>query len=299
MNRGYQVEQSHPEGVCGVGILAADEAGLEEIACLLARQDVALSRAVVAAADWTVTLQEFQNEPAVEVVILASRGDAATVDSLLEQVKRSDKPTVVCLLGSDPRLAWRAGAIPAGRLDEAARRAVAWIRNWDQALISSQLQEEDDVLSSVAHDLLRAVGPERGASARVLAPALLCHEARLMMAEVGGDDLAVSYLDLPAGTWPSLDEVAADMHLAVAVVALGLGTALAPERLGRMAQEVRAARAGGLLVCVHLYGPDRQALALAEATLDRAGAMVAASNAAAARLAGLVLGHMAVPRVLE
>ena len=80
---------------------------------------------------------------------------------------------------------------------------------------------------------------------------------------------------------------------------VGLGTALAPERLGRMAQEVRAARAGGLLVCAHLHGPDRQALALAEATLDRAGAVVAASNAAAARLAGLILRHMAVPRVSE
>jgi hypothetical protein len=278
-----------------VGLLAADEAGLEEIACLLACQEVAVSRAVVAADDWPTALQALQDEPTVEVIVLVREGEAAAADALLNQVKRSDKPTVVCLLGSDPRLAWRAGAIPAGRLDEAARRAAAWIRGWDQALISSQLQEEDDVLLDRAQRLASSVDLGRRNAAQVLAPASLGHEARLMIAETAGADAVVTCSEPVKGSLAPTGKAAAAGSAAVFLLTLRLGTEPLGGRVQALAQMVEQARAGGALVCVHLYSPRPQALARGEAAMKKAGAIVAESNAAGARLVGLVLRQLAAP----
>lgn len=289
MNRGHEVERGYPGEDRGVGILTADEAGLEEMTCLLARQNVAVSRAVVAAGDWSTALQSLQNEPAVEVVILAREGGAIPVESLLDQVTRSDKPTVVCLLGSDPRLAWRAGAIPAGRLDEAARRAAAWIRDRDQALITSQLQEEDDRLLAQARHLAPGVGRQWRNAARVLAPASLGYEARLMIAETAGPDTAITCSEPESDALAPIREAAADPAAAAILLTVRLGTEPAGGQVQALARIAGRARAGGALVCVHLYGPEPQALAQGEAAMKKAGAIVAESNAAGARLVGLVL----------
>lgn len=291
MNRGYKAEQGVPVGKRGVGILASDEAGLEEMACLLARQDVTVSRATIEAGDWLAALRALQNEPGVEVIILARAGGVAPIEPLLDQVKHSDKPTVVCLLGSDPRLAWRAGAIPARRLDEAARRAAAWIRGWDQALISSQLQEEDEQMLARARALLPIVGRQRGRAAHVLAPGSLGYEARLMIAEMAGPGVAVTCSAPEAGASPPIRELAATPATAAILLTMGLGTGVAAGQVQGLARMVRQARAGGVLVCAHLYGSGLQALARGAAALEQAGAIVADSNAAAARLVGLVLGH--------
>ena len=282
-----------------MGILAADEAGLEEMACLLARQDVAVARAIVVAGDWPTALQALQNEPAVEVVILAREGEAVPADPLLAQVKRSDKPTVVCLLGSEPRLAWRAGAIPAGRLDEAARRAAAWIRDWDQALISSQLQEEDDRLLARARRLVPGVDLQLPNAAHVLAPTSLGYEARLMIAETAGSDVAVTCSEPVRGSLTPIRKAAADLAAAAILLTLRLEAEPVGGRVQALARHAGQARAGGTLVCVHLYGPKPQALAQGEAAMKKAGVIVAESNAAGARLVGLALRQRAALRPLQ
>lgn len=292
MNGGYKAEQGVPEGKRGVGILATDEAGLEEMACLLARQAVAVSRAIVETGEWPVALQALQNEPGVEAIILARAGEAAPIEPLLDQVKHSNKPTVVCLLGSDPRLAWRAGAIPARRLDEAARRAAAWIRGWDQALISSQLQEEDEQMLARARDLWPIVGRQRGQAAHVLAPGSLGYEARLMIAEMAGPGVTVTCSTPEVRSPLPIWELAANPATAAILLTMGLGTETAADQVRNLARMVRQARADGVLVCVHLYGSEQRALARGAATMEQAGAIVADSNAAAARLVGLVLGHV-------
>jgi len=67
----------------------------------------------------------------------------------------------VCLLGGDPRPIWKAGAIPAARLDEAAMRAAAWARGWDQALVSSRLEDQDEQMAGMAHGLQARFTPAR------------------------------------------------------------------------------------------------------------------------------------------
>lgn len=277
-----------------VGILTASEAAMQEVACLLAREEVGVSRATVTTGDRLDALRRFQAEGDVEVIVLVEeRADAGNLASLLDQVKRSDKPTVVCALGGDPRRVWQAGAIPARRLDEAARRAAAWIRGWDQALISSQLQEEDELLLARARRLLPEIGRGRGPSACILAPPALGREARLMVGEVAGEGVAAACLALPAGVLPPIREAAADGERAVVLLSLGPGTRLAPGRLRVLVRMVAEARGEGLLIFAHLFGADGSALGRGEAELEGAGAVVAASNAAAARLAGMVLGQMA------
>ena len=64
----------------------------------------------------------------------------AIAQKLLEQVRLSKKPTVVCFLGADPGMIERAGAIPANTLEQAAAiaAALAQNKNWHEAIVACE-----------------------------------------------------------------------------------------------------------------------------------------------------------------
>jgi len=147
-----------------VGIVSTSHAAIQEMICLLARDQVGVShifgpsRLVKKQAEEGLVLlaglRALQVDPATSVIIIASRPTSPSVITpVLAGVARSDKPVIACLLGGEPRLVVRAGAIPAARLDEAAMRAAAWVRGWDQALVSSGLEDQDEQLAAMAGEL--------------------------------------------------------------------------------------------------------------------------------------------------
>jgi hypothetical protein len=173
---------------------------------------------------------------------------------------------------------WRAGAIPAERLDEAALRAVAWMRGWDQALITSQLEEDDEELASRAQVLRQRLGPTRRRIAALLGYGTLCYEAQVM---IGGR--AEFVCEAPH----RLSDILAEPSVA----AILLRAEVEPQS----GLETLTVSFGGVgagdnpLVLAHVCGLEPEALARGEERLRQAGAIVAYSNAAAARLAGLVV----------
>jgi FdrA protein len=302
-----------PKG--GVGIVSASLTGLLEVTSLLAREGVGVSRAIVLGrreaphetdvAAMEAGLCSLLTDPATEIVVLISEKlpEAATT-LILDRVRDSDKPTVVCFVGSSPRLAWRAGAIPATRLDEAAMRATAWVRGWDQALVSSKLEEEGDELTELAASLKARIGPERLGIGGVLAGSILRREAQIVLAATTSTTRSASLLrvtrDLVAQMGYLRDLLAAsDVAAILLTVWVDVDSAADPVRsVAALIKEARNSGplAGGKkhgepLIVAHVCDAkcDVQRLVKQEAGLRQLDVVVAGSNASAARLAGLVV----------
>lgn len=283
-----------------VGIISTSGTGLQEVAFLLAGEGVGVSRAFCLAgtgggageSEMLVHLRACQADPDTEVIVLvAQRPPPSADDRILVQVRESEKPTVICFLGMDPRLVWQAGAIPAARLDEAAMRAAAWVRGWDQALISSRLEDEDEQWSDQAVELRARLGPDRRRLRGLFTSDMLCDEAQLMLSELSGKLGERVRLDrrlAPSEQVQRLREACADPGVAVVLLDVVLGSRNDP---------------AGDLVSALPWGPGKPAIighvcgaAAAPqitrqqaARLRQAGMIVAHSNASAARLAGMVL----------
>ena len=95
-----------------VGIVSAAGTGLQEVSTLLARQGVGITQGIgtggrdlkkeVGGIMMLEALKALQQDPATQVLVLVSKPPAeAVVQSILEQVSASDKPTVICFLGGD------------------------------------------------------------------------------------------------------------------------------------------------------------------------------------------------------
>lgn len=285
-----------------VGILSTSHTGLQEVACLLAHEAVGMSQGIrvdprdlhsdAGGAEMLAGLRTLQNDPATEIVALLSETPApGAAERVLAQVRESDKPTVVCFLGLDPRLLWQAGAIPAARLDETALRAAAWVRGWDQALISSMLEEEDDRLSMRARKLAQRLPSSRQRLTGLFTSKLFRQEAHFMLAEVAGDvprELEV-VLDREAQLHDLL-HVYGDGKQAVILLDIVLGRD-DDSASAQVVAGILPAHHHGPLVIAHICGgaehPD--AHKSHTDTLGNVGIVLTRSNAAAARLAGMVL----------
>lgn len=306
VGREHTTAAEHLPARRAVGIVSTSPTGLKEVTCLLAREGVGISQAIqVDSRDLETEtggermrsgLHTLQADPATEVIVLLG-GWSATgpIHRVLAGVRESEKPTVICFLGVDRNLAWRVGAIPASRLDEASMRAAAWVRGWDQALVSSRLADQDEQLADQARALQARVGPGRNQIVGLLSGGLFCHEAQVMVADVAGNTVEASFRDV--GTEEDLEDVVQLLEQAldnpkagVALLDVVLDGDDGPWQdslLAGMGQKRRQ----GALVITHICGlMDIERLEEVKAILEDAGFVVAESNAAAARLAGMVVG---------
>jgi len=293
-----------------VGVVSTSRTGLDEVGALLAREGVGLSLSMaVEGSDMDHDggsqgmldgLATLQHDAATQAIILVSGLVAAgAARRVLAQVRSSEKPTVICFVGVDRHLAWRAGAIPASRMDEGSMRAAAWVRGWDQALISSRLEDLDEELQGRAHVLAARIGPERTRLVGLLTSGLFCHEAQLMLADCASPVAQATFHDL--GAEGALGD---QIHLArqalvdpdVALVLLDLHfddgeVSRLREALATLPQHCREQA----MVIAHVCGQvqptedDLDRLEDLEAGLRETGVILAPSNAAAARLAGMIL----------
>jgi FdrA protein len=304
-----------------VGIVANSRAAVQEITCLLARDQVGVSQLFGASPRGmgkalSVGLQALQADPVTSVIVLASRSmSPAAVTEALARIGDSDKPTIVCLLGSDPRSIWKAGAIPAARLDEAAMRAAAWARGWDQALISSRLEDQDEQMAGMAHELQPRFAPARCRLYGLFTDEILGYEAQLMLSDLakksGGARLepALTVCVQPDfSLWQAcLRQALADPQVAVILLDLmcGEGTTCDPvsvlaaalDKSRRPEPGSKGERPGEPWIVARLSRPggNPRAQASDEARLWDADVILAPSNATMARLAGMIVGELCRP----
>jgi succinyl-CoA synthetase alpha subunit len=115
-----------------VGLVSAAGTGLQEVSTLLAKHGVGLSQGlgvggrdvkeVVDGLMMLAALEALQTDPATQVIAIVSKPPAESVArKVLAKIAQGHKPTVICFLGGDPKLAAGvAHAIPALTLQEAA-----------------------------------------------------------------------------------------------------------------------------------------------------------------------------------
>jgi FdrA protein len=326
-----------------VGIVAASGTGLQETSSLLARLGVGVSQGIgtggrdlkeaVGGLTMLQGLRALQADPQTEVLLLVSKPPApAVAERVLAQVRKSDKPAVVCFLGGDPTPIVRAGAHPARTLQEAAYRAAALAGG---AVDHASIAHEGADLQVQAATLRGRLRAGQRYVRGLYSGGTLATEALIVWQEMLGDvrsnvplrtefkleDVTQSVghcaVDLGEDVFtvgrlhPMLDhelrirrlmQEEADPEVAVIVldVVLGYGAHSDPaSELGPAIRRARALAQGAgreLLVVVSVTGTDGdpQGLSRQVQALEQAGAIVAPSNAAAARLAGWIVAQGAV-----
>jgi succinyl-CoA synthetase alpha subunit len=300
-----------------IGIVAASGTGLQQVSCLIDRLGGGVSHALgtggrdlderVGGLSMLAGIDALLGDPLTRVLVLISKPPSASVaDAVLARATAGRMPVIVNFLGGDPDAALRAGASPASTFDEAARLAVA-----AAGLPLHDAPAEDPALS--AH--VRAIGNRLVPDAAILglySGGSLASEAKLILHAELGAGRRDRGLDLGDDEYtvgrphPMIDPrlrseeivaAASDASVGVILLDIVLGHGSHPDPAGALVPAIEraqvVARDDGRAIAIvgTVVGTERdpQGLAAQERTLERAGVSLAASNAAAARLAAAIV----------
>ncbi|MBN2146494.1 MAG: acyl-CoA synthetase FdrA [Anaerolineales bacterium] len=312
-----------------VGIVSAAGTGLQEVSTLLAKNGIGITQGIgvggrdlkeeVGGMMMLAGLQALQHDPATGVIVLISKPPAAVVaEKVLAQVRQSDKPTVVCLLGASEKA--QGGWMQAHTLEEAANLAI-------QAAGGKPAQPIQAGLPKIA------AAPRPGARylRGLYSGGTLCYEAQVIWRDILPQPVfsnaplqpehrlpdstrsqAHSAIDLGEEEFtvgrphPMIDndlrirrllQEAQDPQVAVILLDVVLGYGAHPDPAAELAPAVQKARTLAahtgneitFIASVTGTEQDPQSLSRQVALLEQAGVTICPSNAAAARLAAAVI----------
>ncbi len=178
-----------------VGVVAASGTGLQSVTSGLSRMGVGITQAIgTGGRDLKVAvggimmlegLKALQADPDTEVLLLVSKPPAPEVAAkVLEQLKASDKPAVVCFLGGDPETIKAAGGIPAATLEEAAYLAAAVAKGESPEAALQQLAERDAGLQQQAESLRGKLKDTQKYFRGLFTGGTFCYETQLILGEM-------------------------------------------------------------------------------------------------------------------
>jgi len=262
-------------------------------------------------------LERLVADEGTDVVVLVSKPPAASVAAMvLAAAAAASKPVVVNFLGGDADAIRASGAHAATTFQEAAQIAASL--SVGAAVGALPLDDAEAVAPALAAGLVagqdRIVGLYSGGSLASEAKVVLRQvlgpggAAEQRIVDLGDDEYTVGrphpMID-PRLRSEKIEEAGADPRTAVILLDIVLGYASHLDPAGALIPAIRAARAAaerggrGLALVASVCGTpgDPQGLAGQRATLTEAGVRVAASNARAARLAGLVAHQAALREV--
>jgi FdrA protein len=273
-----------------IGIVSASGTGLQEVSTLIARMGGGLSHGIgvggrdldarIGAQGTLAALDALEHDPATAKIILISKPPAPEVaERVLERVRKSAKPCVVCFLGLHESENRGQSPIFATTLTEAAERAMR-----------VKLQP----FPAAESGLVKA-GIVRG----LYCGGTLCAEAELILRRKG---LRGDFVDLGDDEYtrgrphPMIEPEIRNAHLARTLADPGVGVVLVDVVLGygshaNPAGVLCKALGGDKPVVASVTGTeqDPQGWSRQVAILREAGVLVAASNAHAAELAALLV----------
>jgi hypothetical protein len=239
-------------------------------------------------------------------VVLISKPPAPSVASrVLAAASAASKPVVVNFLGGDADAIRASGAHPATTFEEAALTAAGLSLGAPPASLEDEAGDPAAWAAGLAPGQDRIAGLYSGGSlaseAKVVLKGLLGADAAAQQAivDLGDDEYTVGrphpMID-PRLRSEKIEEAGADPRVAVILLDIVLGYASHPDPAGALIPAIQAARDAaaadgrGLALVASVCGTagDPQGLAGQRSILAEAGVHLAASNARAAHLAGLV-----------
>jgi FdrA protein len=299
-----------------VGLVGASGTGLQQVTCLLDAFGAGVSQAIgvggrdlhdeVGGVMMLAGLERLAADADTEVVVLISKPPAPSVAArVLAAASAASKPVVVNFLGGDAQPIRAAGAYPATTFEEAAQTAAGLSLGRAPAPLDDGGPDPDALAAGLVAGQDRIAGLYSGGSlaseAKVVLKALLGAEvaAAQKIVDLGDDEYTVGrphpMID-PRLRSEKIEEAGEDPQVAVLLLDIVLGYASHPDPAGALVPAIRAAREAarrggrGLAVIASVCGTpgDPQGLSSQRAILADAGVVVAASNARAAHLSGLV-----------
>jgi FdrA protein len=311
----------------GVGLVGASGTGLQQVTCLLDAFGAGVSQAIgvggrdlheeVGGLMMLASLERLMADDKTNVVILISKPPSPSVAAkVLSAASGAGKPVVVNFLGGEPDAIRASGAHPARTFEEAAQVAAGLsLGTAPQPLV---VEDGDTDVSS----LMTALLPGQDRIAGLYSGGSLASEAKVILQDLMGTQAASAQRIVDLGDdeytvgrpHPMIDprlrsekiaEAGEDPQVAVILLDIVLGYASHPDPAGALVPAIRAAkdaaeRGGrGLAVLASVCGTpgDPQGLSSQRSILADQGVRVEASNARAARLAGLVAMQAAAHEV--
>lgn len=309
----------------GVGLVGASGTGLQQVTCLLDAFGAGVSQAIgvggrdlheeVGGLMMLAGLERLLADAGTDVVVLISKPPAPSVAAkVLAAASAASKPVVINFLGGDADTIRASGAHPATTFEEAARTAA------ELSLGTPPAPLDDDAGDPVAWAASLAPGQDRIAG--LYSGGSLASEAKVVLKGLLGADAAADQQIVDLGDdeytvgrpHPMIDprlrsekivEAGSDPRVAVILLDIVLGYASHSDPAGALIPAIRAARDAamaegrGMAVVASVCGTpdDPQGLEGQRAILADAGVHLAASNARAAHLAGLVAQQAAMRKV--
>jgi len=174
-----------------VGIVSAAGTGLQETSTLLAKNGVGITQGIgtgggdvkkeIGGIMYIEGLKALQADPATKVILMVSKlPDVEVEQVLLEQVKASTKPTVICLLGGKARAAQLpANAIVVSTLEEAGLTA-AKLAGAKIGDIKETIASEAEEAKKQAQELKKLLKPGQKYLRGLFSGGTLCYESQVI-----------------------------------------------------------------------------------------------------------------------
>lgn len=301
-----------------IGLVSASGTGLQEVACLIARAGSGLSHGIgvggrdlsekIGALTTIQAIEALDRDPATQHIVLISKPPApAVAAAVLERVGRSQKPFTICFLGAgEQRLPKNARSVPtlaAAAASAVGQAAPAAETRADIAALTRLVNKELDpkrrwirglysggTLCAEAEILLRDGGEAFWSNAPVPGAAAAKPADGHVLIDYGADEYTVGrphpMID-PAVRNEALRQALADPMVAVVLLDVVLGYGAHADPAGAVAAVAASVAAPRPAIVASVVGTDGdpQNRTAQVATLEKAGILVAASNAEAAALA--------------
>ncbi len=174
-----------------VGIVSAAGTGLQETSTLLAKNGVGITQGIgtgggdvkkeIGGIMYIEGLKALQADPATKVILMVSKlPDLEVEQTLLEQVKASQKPTVICLLGGKARSAQLPeNAIVVSTLEEAGLTA-AKLAGAKIGDIKAAIAAEAEETRKQAIELKKLLKPGQKHLRGLFSGGTLCYESQVI-----------------------------------------------------------------------------------------------------------------------
>jgi FdrA protein len=179
-----------------VGVVAASGTGLQSVTSNLTRMGVGISQAIgtggrdlstdVGGIMMLEGVKALQVHPGTEVLLLVSKPPAPEIaEKVLDQLKASEKPAVVCFLGGDPEMIRSAGGLAAATLEEAAYLAAALAGGGDADEALRTLSQQSADLKKQATYLREKLQPGQRYLRGLFSGGTFCYETQLILGKMG------------------------------------------------------------------------------------------------------------------
>lgn len=311
-----------------IGVVGASGTGTQEVTVIIDKLGEGVSQVIgtggrdlkkeIGGSMMLLGIDALMNDPETKVILLISKPPAEEIaEKVLKVVHNSPKPVVVDFIGGDKDLIEKYGAYACISLEDAARKAVALLRN-EEVKDFKGFDMSQEEINKIVDEEASKFGPEQKYFRGFYTGGTLADEAVNLLSkdikgikenqgntciDFGDDEFTLGkphpMID-PIGRVECLVKETSDDEMAVLLMDFVLGYGAHKDPVGEMlpaiieAKEKMEGRDKYLCVIGYICGTesDPQNYEESKKRLEETGVIVMPSNAQAVRLAGLILNKI-------